>query len=324
VERRIALIERDRNVGLIERPEYKRRWNQEPWEVQEQRALRGWLLERLETPAYWPDLELQTTRRLADRAGRDTDFMRVAELYRGHPDFDVHALVTELVESEAVPFLPVLRYKPTGLRKREVWERTWDLQRREDAIDAAVEAEVTRAEGESEDKYRERVEKEQKRRKKQEIGDIPPPPKYRSADFLNTTYWRLRGALDVPKERFVSYPHCSKAADPSLVVAWAGWDHLQQAQALAAYHLNMKEQEGWTSERLTPLLAGLLELIPWVKQWHNDPDPNFSGARMGDYFESFVNEEIREFRLTPDQVRAWRPPVETRRKRRRKLAPNTE
>jgi hypothetical protein len=222
------------------------------------------------------------------------------------------------VESEAVPFLPLLRYKPGGLRKRELWERTWDFQRREDAIDETVEAELTRADGESDDKYRKRVEKEQKRRKKQEIGYIPPPPKYRSADFLNTTFWRLRGALDVPKERFVSYPHCSKAADPSLVVAWAGWDHLQQAQALAAYHLNMKEQEGWTPERLTPLLAGLLELIPWVKQWHNDPDPNFSGARMGDYFESFVSEEAREWRLTLEQISGWLPPTEARRGRRRK------
>jgi len=198
VERRIAMIEEDRNVGLIERPEYKRRWNQEPWEVQEQRALRGWLVDRLETPAYWPDLEFQTTRRLADRAGRD-------------------------------------------------------------------------------------------------------------ADFLNTTFWRLRGALDVPKERFVSYPHCSKAADPSLVVAWAGWDHLQQAQALAAYDLNMKEQEGWAPERLTPLLAGLLELIPWVRQWHNDPDPNFSGARMGDYFESFINEEARELRIPLGSIKILAP-----------------
>jgi hypothetical protein len=334
MERRIARIERDRNIGLIERPEYKRRWNQEPWETQEQRALRGWLLARLETPAYWPDLELQTTRRLADRAGWDTDFMQVAELYRGHPDFDVHALVAELVESEAVPFLPVLRYKPTGLRKRELWEHTWELQRREDAIDVEVEKVMANIhhEGHEEHELREEnqeddlrdlralrgsktspahaIELEQKLRKKQEIGDIPPPPKYRSADFLSTTFWRLRGALDVPKERFVSYPHWSKAADPSLVVAWAGWEHLQQAQALAAYYLNVKEQEGWTPERLTPLLAGLLELIPWVKQWHNDPDRNFSGARMGDYFESFVSEESRELRRTPEQIRSW-PPAET-------------
>jgi hypothetical protein len=243
------------------------------------------------------------------------------------------SLVAELVESEAVPFLPVLRYKPTGLRKREVWERTWDLQRREDAIDADVEAtfvgcgeERTASIEDSTDAFREltssygksEIEEEQKRRKQQEIGDIPPPPKYRCADFLNTTLWRLCGALDVPKERFVSYPHCSKAADPALIVAWAGWDHLQQAQALAAYYLNIKEQEGWPPERLTPLLAGLLELIPWIKQWHNDPDPDFSGARMGDYFASFVSEEARELRLTPEQMRGWAPAETVRRRRARR------
>jgi hypothetical protein len=52
VEQRIALIESDRSIGLIERPEYKRRWNQEPWEEQEKRALQGWLLDRLEEGRY--------------------------------------------------------------------------------------------------------------------------------------------------------------------------------------------------------------------------------------------------------------------------------
>ena len=55
--------------------------------------------------------------------------MAVAEVYRGRADFDVTALVTELVMAEAVPFLPVLRYKESGLRKRALWERTWELQR---------------------------------------------------------------------------------------------------------------------------------------------------------------------------------------------------
>ena len=32
VERRIALIETDANIGLIERPEYKRRWSTKSWE----------------------------------------------------------------------------------------------------------------------------------------------------------------------------------------------------------------------------------------------------------------------------------------------------
>jgi len=49
VERRIALIESDRNIGLVERPEYKRRWSWTPWAEQEREALKDWLLDRIET-----------------------------------------------------------------------------------------------------------------------------------------------------------------------------------------------------------------------------------------------------------------------------------
>ena len=41
---------------------FKRRWNTEPWEEQEKRALRHWLLDRLEDERYWPEPQLQTTR----------------------------------------------------------------------------------------------------------------------------------------------------------------------------------------------------------------------------------------------------------------------
>ena len=54
-QRRIDAIETNPNIALIERPEYKRRWNREPWDDQVQRALRSWLLDRLESDRYWPD-----------------------------------------------------------------------------------------------------------------------------------------------------------------------------------------------------------------------------------------------------------------------------
>jgi hypothetical protein len=132
------------------------------------------------------------------------------------------------------------------------------------------------------------------------------PPKYQSKDFLKADFWRLRGGLDVPKERWISYPGCERGADGSLVIAWAGWDHLQQATALATYFIDMKEREGWSHERLQPLLAGLLELLPWLKQWHNDMNSDF-GARMGDYYESFVTDEARALQFTLDDLRAWKP-----------------
>jgi hypothetical protein len=118
----------------------------------------------------------------------------------------------------------------------------------------------------------------------------------------------------VPKERFVGYPLASRAADGSFMVTWAGWDHLQQATALAAHYLDLKDHEGWPPERLAPLLAGLLELVPWLKQWHNEYHAEH-GTRMGDYFEGFVQDEARVLGLNIDGLRTWRPSTPARRVR---------
>ena len=234
--------------------------------------------------------------------GADAEFMQVAALYRGRADFDLSALVAELVEGESVPFLPILRYKASGLRKREVWERTWDLQRQEDerarqlaaieeslrqirsriersffadeqkALDEmelelkkqciqarkthaptvtfeegwsgtrmVLELEsggITTAQGAAvlqglmetkkqishrkhqrdvkvAEKCDRDVEYKAKDREREAIPDdpeIPVPPKYATADFQKSDYWRLRGKLDVPKERWISYPHCPPSA----------------------------------------------------------------------------------------------------------------
>lgn len=314
VERRIALIESDRNVGLVEQPEYKRRWNQEPWAKQEQRALRGWLLDRLETPLYWPDIAVQSTRALAERTQTDDDFRAVAELYAGRPDFAAEKLVADLVASESVPFLAALRYKPPGLRKRADWEKTWKRQREEDRIDAEVASTLSRKDRESDEEYANRLVTEQHTRRKQEVGDIPAPPKYAAGDFMSVDIKRLRGPLDVPKERFVSYPHGSPDDDTSLVVGWAGWDHRQQAIALIGHYTVLVEQHGWSAERLRPILAGLRELIPWIKQWHNDIDPEFD-VRMGDYFAEYLGGELQKHGLTETDLDEWRPPARSARRK---------
>jgi hypothetical protein len=118
--------------------------------------------------------------------------------------------------------------------------------------------------------------------------------------------------LNVPKERFISYPGCESDNDGEPVYGWAGWDHLQRAKALATLYLNRRDQEGWTADRLTPMLAGLLELIPWVKQWHNEPSEEFGGLRMGDYYKQFLDGECRRHGLTHDDLRAWRPAKKAR------------
>ena len=321
VEHRIELIETNRFIGLIEKPEYKRRWNVESWHDQEQRALRTWLLNQLESPAYWPATRLVTVRTLAEQAATDTDFQRVATRYAGHAGVDLGILIESLVESEGVPALPVQRYKPSGLAKRTDWERTWLLQRREDKIDADVEATTPRREDESEEQYATRVQTEQRRRKQQEIGDVTPPPKYRSADFLKPTCWRLRGALDVPRERFVSLPNMSRDSDPTLLVGWAGWNALELCRAVATYCAEVIEQDGWPPERLTPLLAILQENLPWLKQWHNEVDPEYN-QRLGDFFETYLHSQLSILGLTEDDLRAWTPPAIDRRRRTRRRTGN--
>ena len=317
VERRIALVESHPWIGLLERPEYKRRWNQPGWSELEQDALRGWLLDRLETPAYWPELALQRIGELAARAERDADFMAVAALYTGQPAFDVAALLRDLLADESVPALKVLRYKPPGLRKRADWEHTWDQQRREDAIDAAVGAEHPREEGEDEVQWQARIKPEQDRRKLEEIGRLPAPPKYISADFLKSTYWRLRGGLDVPKERCFSVPDPQAPGD--WLYGWAGWNPAQRVRALAGAWIDGIEHSGADPAQLLSLLVALDEELPWVLQWHNALDPD-SDVRSGDYFQQWLHEQLNRHHWTRQTLADWQPPVAARRGRRPQAA----
>jgi len=307
IQRRLEAIAENPWIALVEQPEYKRRWNREPWEEQEQKALRAWLLDRMEDRRFWPEPRVASTGRLADRLRQDDEFREVAALYSGREDFDWTELVTELALGEAVPFLAALRYADSGVRKRVEWEETWRLQRLEDAIDARVDLPGGDPLG--------LTAEEATALKVQEVGAIPVPPHYTAADFRRPSYWRLRGKLDVPKERFILYPGLERAADSNPVLGWAGWNHLEQAQALGIAYHDMREKEGWESDRLAPLLAGLLELLPWLKQWYNEPDTAHSGLRLGDYFEGFLDEEARTLDLTRDDLAAWQPQAAARRGR---------
>ena len=129
----------------------------------------------------------------------------------------------------------------------------------------------------------------------------------------------MRAKLDVPKERFVSWPGLSRDSDPSLHVGWAGWDHLQQATALAGWLEERRTIDGWTADKLRPALAGLAELVAWLQQWHNDLDPA-TGQRLGDFFAEFVTTECHSLGLTVEDLTSWAPPAPTKGRRRQATA----
>ena len=350
VERRLRRIADDPAIRLIEQPEYKRRWNTEPWDDAFARAAREWLLLRLETYFFGSERmtakakakdeggrmkdevhggfaepedgtqssnaagpssssfilhhssfatrpAFTTTNQLAEIAKTDRAFQAVAEQLMGGPGFSVPKLVRELVELASVPALPAQRYKPSGLLKRHDWEHVWELQRREDAIDAAEKVD----EPGLPDPERTRRKLAAAARKRAELGDIPVPPKYASSDFKKSVWWSLRGKLDVPKERWTTYPGTERTEDPSPVIAWAGWDHAQQARAVAEYYVDAKQTYGFPPEKLTLLLAALLELQPWLTQWHAELDPAF-GVSPAEAIRGFLDSECHALGVTREDL----------------------
>ena len=130
-------------------------------------------------------------------------------------------------------------------------------------------------------------------------------PKYGSPDFKKASFWKLRGKLDVPKERWVLYPGAEGGIDTSPVIAWAGWDHAQQAQALTGFYQQATDNWGWEPPKLARLLAALKDLLPWLHQWHNQIDPEY-GDRISTTYQQFYDTERHNLRLTDEDIEGIR------------------
>ncbi|MFB6518831.1 BREX-2 system adenine-specific DNA-methyltransferase PglX [Streptomyces sp. NPDC056401] len=291
VQARIDLINRQpKGIGLIERPEHKRRWSAESWEEKERTALRSWLLDRMENADLWYEVRdglrrprPMTVNNLADQLSTDEDFTSVAALYAadhlGKPDLPLAQVLSMVVADEHVPYLAAMRCKDSGLRTRKEWEDVWELQRKEDRTGERL--------------------------------DIDPPAKYKPTDFLRPSYWSNRGKLDVPKERFISYPEAGPDADSTLMLGWAGWDHKDQAQALFDLLKARTTRDGWDTERIVPLLAGLREVMPWVLQWHGEYDDEWGDVPAEELVAEY-EEQLRKHQVGAAELMAWRPVKKTR------------
>jgi hypothetical protein len=281
VENRIRAIEQLPAIGLVERPEFKRRWSSAAWEVQERDAIRLWLLDRCERRNLWyergHDGELQphpqTLKGLSERLGGEEDFVAMASRFAGK-GVELDKIIAEIARDEHVPYLAALRYMETGLRKYAQWVETWRL--RGDADETGNQV------------------------------SIAMPPKYVSEDFLKSSYWRLRKKFDVLNERFISYSYA--VPDDELVLGWAGWSHSERARVL----VNLIEARNRNSddhiESIIPLLAGLRELLPWLRQWHRTPEPPLWRGNPLNEVREYLEQEQSARGLSDDDLTGWRPP----------------
>jgi hypothetical protein len=128
-------------------------------------------------------------------------------------------------------------YTVSGLAKRQAWEQVWDLQRREDAGEA-VEAGA-------------------------------PPPEFsqgsrgKATDFLRAEYWKLRGRLDVPKERFIAFTEVPGRSGVETLYGWAGWTAQQRVKAILAIDEELEDASVPLADRIG-LLDSAWRLLPDV------------------------------------------------------------
>ncbi|MDQ3363901.1 MAG: BREX-2 system adenine-specific DNA-methyltransferase PglX [Myxococcota bacterium] len=216
-------------LALIESANFKRRWYKPDYVEQERVALTEWLADRVEQAAKTRSQAFSLEQLVANLQD-DTRVLAVCEVLTGRKDFSLSQLVANALQDGAVPSHRFHVYTPAGIVKREVWERTWADQRREDAGEKVT-------------------------------PEVPPP--YSSGDFLKPNYWRLRGKLDVPKERFIAFTEVPGRAGVETLYGWAGWTAQQRVKAILAIDEELEDASMPLADRIG-LLDTAWRLLPDV------------------------------------------------------------
>jgi len=293
VSKRIEIIESGIDVGIVETVDHKRRWSWPNRSDLEIEAARDWMLNRIERLEGWRRGSVLSVAQIVHELKPVRDAGQVAVILAGS-DHDLTKVVFDLMSSDAVPHLAGLRLTTSGMRKRSEWEKVWQRQREEDEV--RLLAELPKSDP------RHLTSAETVHLMADGLGR---PPEYSATQGdMRAATWRHRGKFDVPNERFTSYPGAEAVdGDTSAVFGWAGWDHAEQGRALATLFMQRKG----TTDRavLISLLAGVWELVPWVKQWHNEPDER--GRRQGAELERFVQNEARGLGITLESLTGWAP-----------------
>lgn len=258
---------RDTEENITE-PEFRRRHDAQ--------QLRAWLEDQVELTASQSAKAFTTAKIAASLMGND-HVHAVAEVYTGTPGFSIEMLVTELVEDDAVPSCPWHTYTPSGLVKHEAWQETWRLQRLEDS-------------GAS-------------------TSDFPPPPDFSQGsrgkpnDFLRPGYWRLRGKLDVPTERFIAFTEVPGRSGAERYYGWAGWTAQQRVKAILAIDEELEDASVPLADRIG-LLDSAWRLLPDVAR---EDAP--AATRLKAELQALVGPEGPSAALIEDWKKRFPPPT---------------
>lgn len=283
ISKRLEAIEKNPFVGLLENARYKRRWTDAGFREKVKLACRTQILEMVESPHLWFNHRgVPTPRSISELAGeleKDPDFVTVLNRWAGHKDANATVGLTEILSSEHVPYLTRYYLKESGLRKYSQWMECWEAQRSADEDGIAG-------------------------------TKLPGPPLFKDSDFTQPDYWKHRGKINTARERFISFPGLGRETDPTPLLGWAGWNHAQQGLALGVIYA-MRESEGKPLSALVPVVAGMAEVLPWVKQWHSGVDTNL-GIDLFEYLAAQLAEKSAAVGVPVQDLPAWRPEKKAR------------
>ncbi|MFF9778708.1 BREX-2 system adenine-specific DNA-methyltransferase PglX [Streptomyces sp. NPDC013978] len=286
VRRRVDAIARNGFLALLEQPEYKHRWITPDWDATVRDVLRERLLDQCEADRLWFEAVptgrrpvARTVRELSELLEEDEEFLALlsvyAELTRTDDPSTVRVLL-DLLATEHVPQAAPLRYKPSGLTKRRAWEELWESQLRDDMrgrVDTAASQE---------------------------------PPRFTSADFLKSSYWKQRGKFDLPNERFTSFGSSIAPLSSTTLLGWAGWDARERTEALLDILEAESHAHAHRPEFALPLLSALAEVLPWLTAVDRGLGPVMASDDDERLRESYTR-HLARLGLSPENVRSWRP-----------------
>jgi hypothetical protein len=257
LEERLARIDEDPRLQLLETAAFKRRWQTPDLDAEARDAAERWLLDSLEdlfapTDSASPVNHIARGRLAAPNVYRletivnewqkDPRVAAVCGIYSGGgTSVDIALVAERLLRGHGLPDNPRRLYTAEGLRKRDAWKQTWHLQDLED---------------------------QQQPLPPEYGGRIPLPPKYDKGDFQADAF-AVRGKLDVPRERFIRFDDLRIRA-----YGWNGWRDRERAIAQAeAYALAEGDVERPLPEpsvndprRCGPTM-GLWESLGDLKRW---------------------------------------------------------
>ena len=218
---RVALIQSNPDIALLEDPLYKRRWIPPDDERDFREAATWWLAEKIEW-ALEQHGQPVSLRGLARQMAHDGRVDAALQVLTGSEMYEMETELLRVLRDNAVSNRPEHYLKPSGLRKLRASHSTSRFSR---------------------------------------------------SDFSDGTAWKVRGKLNVPRERFIAYAefdHTGRGTDApetgGLWFGWAGWEAVKRAEALV-HLIEQAGHAGWEAHyRQCGLRAALRDLLPELKE----------------------------------------------------------